>query len=415
MRWSRSPAPPPFGSSGATSKEIAALVRNRALVGLALAGLAVLIAAPAPSADPKAEKPEKFWVFVGTYTGKKSKGIYRAEMDAATGKLSNVEAAAETSNPSFLAIDPKNRFLFAANEVSDFGGKKAGAVSSFTLDPKTGKLAALNQQSSVGAGPCHIVADKEGKHVLVANYGGGSAAVLPYGADGRLGAASGFVQHKGTSVNPARQEAPHAHSINLDPANRYAAVADLGLDKVFVYKFGAAKGTLMPNDPPSVAMEPGAGPRHFAFHPSGLHAYAINEMANTITAMTYNADKGILAKIQTVPTLPKGFKGKSFTADVQVHPSGKYLYGSNRGHNSIVVYQIDPERGTLIYVGHQAEGIKTPRGFGIDPTGTFLIVGNQDGDSLLVFRIDPKSGELKPTGHGAKVPTPVCVKFVPKG
>jgi 6-phosphogluconolactonase len=380
--------------------------------------LAVLLvcAAVASSDAPAAKGPEggKLWVFIGTYTGGKSKGIYRCELDTATGKLSDPVLAAETSNPSFLAVHPSRRFLYAVGEIDEFGGKKSGAVNAFALDAKTGELKLLNQQPSGGAGPCHLVIDRRGKNVLVANYGGGNAAVLPIEEGGRLGKWKVLVQHKGKGTDPSRQEGPHAHSINLDAANRYAFVADLGLDQVFVYRFDADKGRrLVENDPPSVQMAPKSGPRHFAFHPSGRYAYVINEMASTVTAMKYDAERGVLEKIQTISTLPARHKGNS-TAEVQVHPSGKFVYGSNRGHNSIAIFTVDEETGKLTAGGHQAEGIKVPRNFGIDPTGKFLLVANQDGDSILVFRIDPKTGALEATGAKVDVPKPVCVKFVPK-
>jgi 6-phosphogluconolactonase len=375
------------------------LVRLLAL-GILIAGASV-VRADSP-------KPGKAWVFIGTYTGAKSKGIYRCEMDLATGKLGEAELAAEVANPSFLAVHPDRHFLYAVGENEG----RRGAVSSLSLDPKTGKLALLNQESAGGEGPCHLVVDRAGKHVLAANYGGGSVVVLPIGPDGKLGERTVFVQHKGSSVDKSRQEAPHAHSVNLDPAGRFAFVADLGLDQVVVYRYDADKGTLNPAERAAVA--PGSGPRHFAFHPDGKHAYVINEMANTVTAFTYDPENGTLKPAQTVTTLPEGFKGKSYTAEVQVHPSGKFVYGSNRGHNSIAVFTVDPKTRELTAAGHQGENIKTPRNFGIDPSGNYLIVANQDGDSLVVFRINPTTGALEPTGQTVKVPMPVCVKFVPQ-
>jgi 6-phosphogluconolactonase len=381
-----------------------------------LSALVLLLAAAAPAlTEQPAKEPQidKLWVYIGTYTGKTSKGIYRCELDLATGKLSAPKLVAEVSNPSFLALHPNQRFLYAVGEVGNFGGKKTGGVSAFAIDPKTGDLALLNQQASGGAGPCHIVVDKEGKNALVANYGGGGAAALPIQADGKLKEASAVVQHQGKSVNPKRQEAPHAHSINLDPGNRFAFVADLGLDKVMVYRFDPAKGTLTANDPPAAAVTGGAGPRHFAFHPSGKYAYVINELANTVTAFSYDPDRGVLKELQTVTTLPADFKGTSYTAEVVVHPSGKFLYGSNRGHDSIAVFAIDAATGKLTPAGHQAAGIKTPRNFNSDPTGTYLLVGNQGGDNVMVFRIDPKTGELKDTGNKIEVGAPVCLKMLP--
>ena len=232
---------------------------------------------------------------------------------------------------------------------------------------------------------------------------------------GRLGPASAFIQHHGASVNKQRQEGPHAHSINLDPANRFAVVADLGLDKIMVYQYDAARGTLKANDPPSTEISAGSGPRHFAFHPDGRHAYVINELASTITAMNYDQERGVLKPIQTVSTLPRGFSGENTTAEVQVHPSGKFLYGSNRGHNSIAVFAIDAESGRLTAAGHQGQDIKTPRNFGIDPTGKYLLVANQDSNGMVVFRVNAQTGELAPTGTKVEVPMPVCVKMLPAG
>jgi 6-phosphogluconolactonase len=383
-----------------------------------LAVLALFLPAAAlpdsrPSEAAKKPKLEKLWVYVGTYTRTGSKGIYRLELDLASGKLTPRGLAVATSEPSFLAIHPNHRFLYAVGEVDDFGGKSSGAIRAFTIDAKTGKLTLLNQQPSGGPGPCHLVVDKKGTHVLAANYGGGSACVLPIRDDGSLGKATAFKQHKGSSVDKDRQKGPHAHSINLDAANRFAFVADLGLDKVMIYRYDAGKGTLTENDPPSVAVPGGSGPRHFAFHPNGKNAYVINEMKSTVTALDYDAKRGELKAVQTVSTLPRGYKGNTSTAEVQVHPSGKFLYGSNRGHNSIAIFAIDPKRGKLTFVGHQTSKIKTPRNFGIDPTGTFLVVANQDSDSLVVFRIDPETGKLKPTWNKVKVPFPVCVKMMP--
>jgi 6-phosphogluconolactonase len=333
-------------------------------------------------------------------------------MDTTTGKLSHRALAAETKNPSFLAIHPNHKFLYAAGELENFNGKKSGAISAFAIDPKTGDLTLLNQQPSGGPGPCHVIVDREGKHVLAANYEGGSACVLPIRSEGGLGEASAVVHHRGSSVNKQRQEAAHAHSINLDAANRFAFVADLGLDKVMIYRYDAEKGKLTENDPPSVSVEPGSGPRHFAFHPDGRHAYVINELASTVTAMDYDPERGVLKPIQTVTTLPDGFKGENTTAEVQVHPSGKFLYGSNRGHNSIAAFKIDADKGELTPLGRQGQGIKIPRNFGIDPTGKYLLVANQDSNSMVVFRIDVETGELAPTETKVEVPMPVCVKMM---
>lgn len=368
-----------------------------------------------PPSTPKEKRMEsrKLWVFVGTYTRRGSKGIYAFQLDLASGIPSPIFLAAETVNPSFLALHPTHRFLYAVGEVSETGGARTGAVHAFALDPATGKLSFLNSQPSKGAGPCHLVVDGEGRHVLVANYSGGSVAVLPILSDGRLGEATAFIQHQGRSVHPQRQTAPHAHSINVDPANRFAFVADLGLDQVLIYRFDPHRGTLAPNDPPFAATAPGAGPRHFAFHPNGRFAYVINELNSTITAFRYDASRGSLSEIQTLSTLPEGFSGENTTAEVQVHPSGRFLYGSNRGHDSIVLFAVDPETGLLQLVGHRSTQGRTPRHFGIDPTGTYLLAANQDSDTIVFFRIDPGTGQLQPTGQVVEVSMPVCVKMIP--
>jgi 6-phosphogluconolactonase len=382
------------------------------VIALFLAVSAVVAGAKAPAAEDQ-PKADKLWVYVGTYTQGKSKGIHLLELDLATGALTPQGLAAEATNPSFLAVHPSRKFLYAVAETGDVAGKKSGAISAFAIDAKTGRLTLLNQQPSVGAGPCHLVVDGQGTHVLVANYGSGSVAALPIQEDGRLRNASGSIQHQGSSVNPKRQQGPHAHSINLDPANRFAFAADLGLDKVLIYRFDPAKGSLTPNQTPSAPVAPGSGPRHFAFHPSGRYAYVINEMLSTVTAFTYDPEQGVLKELQTVSTLPPGFQGNNSTAEVQVHPSGKFLYGSNRGHNSIAVFRIDTETGRLTATGHQPTQGRTPRNFGVDPTGTYLLAANQASDNIVVFRIDLQTGEPRPTGHGVEIPTPVCVKMIP--
>ena len=354
----------------------------------------------------------KYWAFIGTYTGKASKGIYRIEFDAATGKLGTPEVAAEIASPSFLAVHPKLTHLFCVCEEG-IKGKKGGGVGSFTLDPKTGKLELVNVESSVGAGPCHITCDLTGTNVLVANYGGGSVAVLPVHGGGKLGEASSFVQHTGASKDKSRQSEPHAHSVNLDKANRFAVVADLGLDKLLVYKFDDTNGKITPNDPPALDIDGGNGPRHFAFHPTKPWAYVCNEMKSSVTALTYDADKGAFTKGATLSTLPEPTKGNS-TAETVVHPNGKFVYVSNRGHNSIAAFGVDQKTGELKSLGHQGEGVKVPRNFNIDPSGRWMLVCNQDGHSVIVFKIDPETGKLSPTDQKADVGSPVCVKFVPR-
>jgi 6-phosphogluconolactonase len=257
-----------------------------------------------------------------------------------------------------------------------------------------------------------VSVDHAGRNVLVANYGGGSVSVLPIGDDGRLGEATAFIQHEGSSVDPRRQTAPHAHSINVDPDNRFAFVADLGLDRVMIYRFDSQQGTLAANDPPWASVAPGAGPRHFAFQPGGRFAYVINELQSTVTAFAYDAARGALQEIQTLPTLPDDFSGSNTTAEIQVHPSGRFLYGSNRGHDSIAVYAIDADSGRLRFVEHESTQGDLPRNFGIDPSGRFLLAANQGSDSVVVFRIDGATGALTPTGQSIEVASPVCVRMV---
>ena len=383
---------------------------------LVLAASFLVPSALAAAAPDAAAKPKTFWVYIGTYTGKDGgKGIYRFDLDAATGKLSDKALAAESSSPSYLAFHPNGRFLYAVNEAPPPGVKKGGAVSAFAIDPKTGDLTFLNQESSVGDGPCHLIVDKEGKHVLAANYGGGSLVVLPIDAKGRLGEHCDFVQHKGSSKDPNRQEAPHAHCILLDEANRYALAADLGLDKILIYKYDEEKGKLTPNDPAAADLAPGSGPRHLAFTPEGKYLYDVNELGSSITAFRYDPDHGALKQIQTLSTLPKGASAKGNScAEVVVHPSGKFVFATNRGHDSVAVFAIDAKTGKMTYVGEQGAGIKEPRGFNVDPTGTWAVVANQNSDSVVVFRIDPKTGELTPTGVRVEVGKPVDVKIMAK-
>ena len=354
-------------------------------------------------------------LYVGTYTGPKSQGIYSLRLDLASGTLTAPQLAGEATNPSFLALHPSGRFLYAVGEVDDFGGRKSGSVSAFAIDPESSSLTLLNQQSSEGASPCHVIVDAAGKNVLVANYGGGSVCVLPIGQDGRLEKASAFIQHTATTATTMpseKQPTPHAHSINVDSAGRIALVADLGLDKIFVYDFDSAAGKLTPHDPPAALLPPKTGPRHLAFHPTGRFVYVINESTSTLSAFHYDAQRGTLTDFQTISTLPDGFKGNNLTADVQVHSSGKFLYASNRGHDSIAVFTIDPQTGRLTSVQYQPTQGKGPRGFGIDPTGQYLLAANHYSNTLVVFKIDAQTGTLKATGTKADVPSPVCVKFL---
>jgi len=359
--------------------------------------------------------------YVGTYTRGRSpgRGIYLFRLQTENLEVSQnitlvpLGLAVETPSPSFIDLDVRRRLLFAVNEIDEFDGRPTGAVSAFSIDRTSGTLTLLNQRPSMGTGPCHLVLDKGNRNVLVANYGSGSVAVLPVGSDGRLGAATAAVQHSGKSIHPDRQKGPHAHCMTLDPANRFAFACDLGLDKVLSYRFDARQGKLTPNDPAFVSTRPGAGPRHMIFRPDGRFAYVVNELSSTVTAYAYDSNTGGLKDAQTVTTLPEYFDGANTGAEVGVHPSGRYLYVSNRGHNSVVLFAIDPQRGTLTYIEEQGTGGSTPRHFGIEPSAKHLAIANQDSNTVLVCRIDAGNGRLKPSGVFASVPSPVCVKFLP--
>ncbi len=364
------------------------------------------------------ENPTKTLVYVGTYTATlphvtgKAEGIYVYQFAPDSGALTPLSKATGIVNPSFLTLDPQHRYLYAVSEIQESNGQPGGGVSAYAVDAATGGLTFLNQQTTRGTGPCHLSVDKTGQYLLVANYGSGSVAMYPILEDGQLGAMSDFVQHEGSSIDPQRQQGPHAHSIMIDPANRYAFTPDLGMDKVMIYQLDLTNGKLLPNEQPFVQVKPGSGPRHFDFHPSRQYAYVINELGSTVTAFTYDEERGALAEIQTISTLPTGFTGSSHTADVHVHPSGKFLYGSNRGHDSIAIFTIDEATGKLTATGHEATQGKTPRNFAIDPTGNFLLAANQNTSTVVTFHIDQKSGQLTPTGNVAQVPTPVCLKLI---
>ncbi len=366
----------------------------------------------AGTAAPAALK--RYLVYVGTYTeeGSASKGIYAYRFDPSTAEITSLGLAAQTVNPSFLAVHPNHRFLYTVNEVKNYAGQKSGAVSAFAIDHTTGKLTLLNEVASRGADPCYITVDKTGKYVLVANYTGGSVAVFPVLEDGRLGEASAFVQHTGHGTNPERQAGPHAHSIDLSPDNRFAIVDDLGLDETLVYNFDSAKGSLAA-DPTLAKADPGSGPRHFAFHPNGKLAYVIDEMGSTVAVFRYDACSGALRPLRTISTLPGGFGGQNTAAEIQVHPSGKFLYASNRGHDSIAVFAIDASKGGLSPVEYVSTKGQSPRNFEISPGGSWLFNANQKSDNLVIFRIHPQTGRLTATGRVLELAQPVCVKFVP--
>lgn len=349
-------------------------------------------------------------LYVGTYTSGKSEGIYVYRLNMSTGELKHLHTAKGVVDPSYLTIDPQKRFLYAVNEVSQFEGKASGAISSFAVDRKSGQLRYLNQRPSEGGSPCYVTLDRTRRFVLLANYEAGNVSVLPVMKDGNLGSAISVVQHQGSSINPDRQKGPHAHCIVVDAFNRYAFAVDLGIDQIVAYRFDGRTGQLSNHS--SVATKPGAGPRHLTFHPNNKYAYVINELDSTMTSYTYDARRGKLTPQQTISTLPSDYLGDNSCADVHVSPSGRFLYGSNRGHDSIVVFAIDGKSGRLTYVENVSTGGKKPRNFTIDPTGKFLLAANQASDSVVIFRINPVSGKLTSTGNVAEIPTPVCLKLV---
>ena len=356
---------------------------------------------------------ERYRVFVGTYTGGDSisKGVYSCEFDAETGKLSDPVLAAELINPSFLAIHPSGKYLYAVNEVSEGPGRGNGAVTALTINAD-GTLTKINHQASEGGAPCHCNVDATGTNLLIANYGGGNVAVYPISEDGSLKPVSCNIQHEGSSVDKSRQEAPHAHSINVSSDNKFAYAADLGLDKIMIYKLDADAHTLSPANQPAAVVTPGGGPRHFSIHPSGKFAYTNNEMTMVVTGFSRNPEDGSLKAIQEISTIPAGFNGRKSTAECLVHPGGKFLYVSNRGHETITAYTIDQETGLLTYVENEPTGGKEPRNFFIDPSGKWLLAENQNSDTVYVFSIDQQTGALKQTGDFVTVGRPVCIRMV---
>jgi len=355
----------------------------------------------------------QYIAYVGTYTSKtNSKGIYAFRFDSEKGQLTSIGVAAETTDPSFLAVHPNGKYLYAVNEIGNFNGGTSGAVSAFAIDAKTGALKFLNQVPTRGAGPCYVSLDKTGAFVLVANYDSGSIASFPVQADGSLGTTSGFVQHSGSGPDKERQEGPHAHWIGTSPDNRFALAVDLGLDQVIVYGFDSSKGIFTPMLSGFAKVKPGAGPRHLAFHPDGKFAYVLSEVESSVTVFSYQPKTGALTSLQTISAIPKDFSGHKEAAEIAVHPSGKFLYTSNRGHDSIAVFAIDEKKGTLRSLGQVLTGGKTPRHFAIDPTGSYLLAENEESNNIVIFHIDAATGSLTPTGQTVEVPSPVCLTFV---
>ena len=366
------------------------------------------------SASIAAAAAGEYFVYIGTYTVRRGKGIYTFRFQPATGKVTAPSLAAETPSPAFLAVHPNQKFLYAANEHDgpDVAGRNS-TVSAYAVDPKTGALTFLNKVSCRGEGPAHIAVDKTGKALLAANYRSGSLALMPILPDGRLGEVTGFVQHQGIGPKP-RAEGPHAHGAAFSPDGRFALVADRGLDQVLIYRYDQSKGTLTPNDPPFINSTPGAGPRHLLFHPNGRILYELNEPGSTVSVLAYGAAGGTLSTIQEITTLAADFKGTSATAQLQLDRTAKFLYASNRGADNITVFAVDPAKGTLTLVEHVSTQGKTPRDFSLDPTGGYLFAANQNSDNIVLFRVDAKTGRLTATGQVVEhVLEPACVVFVP--
>jgi 6-phosphogluconolactonase len=364
-------------------------------------------------ADAAPSSRSDIGVYVGTYTKTAGEGINFFHFDPATGRATQPTVVANMRNPSFLARHPTKPVLYAISEVDSHGGEKTGTAAAFAIDAKTGGLTLLNEQSSGGPGPCYSSVDHSGRMLLVANYGGGSVASLPIEADGRLKPPAYVDKHHGSSVNRQRQTGPFAHCFDADPANRFALAADLGADKLMLYRLDLEKATFTANEPPFVKTAAGAGPRHVAFHPNGKFVYLINELNSTISVFGYDAAQGMLAAVQEISTLPAGFHDSNTTAEIAVHPSGRFVYGSNRGHDSIAIFAADQETGKLKSLGHLSTHGKTPRHCAIDPTGQCLLAANQDSGNIVIFRIDSQTGLLRPSGQEIAVPMPVCLVMMP--
>jgi 6-phosphogluconolactonase len=381
------------------------------VAGLGLAGIPLAFSAYASINQKK--KTKDYLVYVGTYAKPDAKSIFLYRLNGTTGELNPVNAFKGGENPSFLILTPDQRQFFAVNEVGEFYGRKTGAVSAFSVDNKTGNLVLINQQATGGGAPCYVSLDKTSKFLMVANYSGGNIILFPLQPDGKLGNFTALQQHQGSGPNKKRQESPHAHCIIPSPDNKFALAVDLGIDKIKNYRLDLGQGGLVPNPDADFSTQPGAGPRHLTFHPNGRYAYLINELNSTVTALVYNSSNGSFTELQTMPTLPTNFTGESFCADIHVSANGKFLYGSNRGHNSIVVFGINGSTGKLSLVEHVPTQGKWPRNFGFDPSGSFMLVANQNTNNLFSYRVDTQTGKLTPTGHSAEVPAPVCVQIVP--
>jgi 6-phosphogluconolactonase len=345
-------------------------------------------------------------IYIGTYTGETSKGIYAFRFDDSSGGLTPLGLVAETPSPSFLTASANGRFVFAVNELQTFGGAAGGSVTSFAVDPATAKLTEISVQPSRGAGPCHLALDRTGRYLAVANYGGGNYSLFPVGADGRLQPAASVVAGEGAEAGAKAL----GHAVGFDAGNRFLVTADKGLNKMLVYRFDVSTGALTPNQPPAAGLPTGSGPRHFSFHPNGRWLFTISEQAATITSFLWDQKSGTLTASGSVPTRPEGVTTGS-TAEIAVHPSGRFVYGSNRGHDSIAVFSVGID-GELTFVEHESTRGQTPRNFALDPSGRWLIAANQRSGTLAVFSIDQTSGALAPVGPLATVGSPVSILFM---
>jgi 6-phosphogluconolactonase len=354
---------------------------------------------------------DQHYLLVGTYTSGKSEGVYVYKFNSQTGEFIHVSTAKNVSNPSYLTVSPDEKYVYAVNENHN-EAQNGGEVTSFSFDKKTGILAQLNKQPSAGNDPCYISINKSGKFVLVGNYSSGTASVLPVKKDGSLEPAVSVIKHEGSGVNSERQEGPHVHSTVLSKDNNYVFVSDLGIDKIMIYSFDNKKGKLTPAPTPYVEVEPGAGPRHFEFHPNNKFAYLMEEMTGGISVYAYKG-KGQLDLLQNISALPPDYIGTVGSADIHVSPDGKFLYASNRGEsNTIAIFSINQQSGELTPVGHQSTLGKTPRNFNFDPSGNFLLVANQNSDNIIIFKRDKTTGLLTDTGKKIDVGNPVCIKWI---
>jgi 6-phosphogluconolactonase len=352
-----------------------------------------------------------YFVYVASQTPHATKGIYAYRFSPEAGRLTSIGRVAELAGASFLATDPHHRVLYVASEAGQAPGSN-GFLSSYAIDPRSGALKLLNK-AEMGGGPCHLSVDQTSKILFVANYGNGTVASFALNADGSIGKQTGFDQHTGKGPNAERQEGPHAHAVVLSPDNRFLFVPDLGSDQIKIYRVDAAKSTFAPNNPSFASVKPGLGPRHLLFGPGGKFAYVICEMGSSVVALAYDPAKGSLTPVQTISTLPANFKGIDNSAEIDISPSGRFLYASNRGHDSIAVFAIDPGNGTLTKVRVVPTRGKIPRNFALDPTGKYLVAANQKSNQMVVFAVDQTTGLLQPTGQVLDIEEPVCVLFVP--